>query len=45
MLDILKREQTDLVVASRYLASGAADGLSTRRRALSRAGGWLAQVC
>ena len=30
MLDILKQEQTDLVVASRYLASGAADGLSIR---------------
>ena len=44
MLDILKREHTDLVVASRYLASGAADGLSTRRRALSRAGVWLARV-
>jgi dolichol-phosphate mannosyltransferase len=44
MLDILKRGQTDLVVASRYLASGAADGLSTRRRALSRAGVWLARV-
>ena len=29
MLDILKREQPDLVVASRYLASGAADGPST----------------
>jgi hypothetical protein len=25
MLDILRREQTDLVVASRYLASGAAE--------------------
>lgn len=36
MLDILKREHTDLVVASRYLASGAADGLSTRRRAQPR---------
>jgi dolichol-phosphate mannosyltransferase len=44
MLDILKRGQTDLVVASRYLASGTADGLSTRRRALSRAGVWLARV-
>jgi dolichol-phosphate mannosyltransferase len=44
MLDILKREQTDLVVASRYLASGAADGLSARRRMLSRAGVWLARV-
>src|SRR6516225_5272228 len=44
MLDILKQEQTDLVVASRYLASGAADGLSTRRRVLSRAGVWLARV-
>jgi dolichol-phosphate mannosyltransferase len=44
MLDILKREHTDLVVASRYLASGSADGLSTRRRALSRAGVWLARV-
>ena len=38
MLDILKQKQTDLVVASRYLASGAADGLSNRRRMLSRAG-------
>ena len=44
MLDILKREPIDLVVASRYLASGAADGLSTRRRVLSRAGVWLARV-
>jgi len=44
MLDILKREQTDLVVASRYLASGAADGLSTRRRVLSRVGAWLARM-
>ena len=44
MLDILKRGQTDLVVASRYLAFGAADGLSTRRRVLSRAGVWLARV-
>jgi dolichol-phosphate mannosyltransferase len=44
MLEILKREHTDLVVASRYLASGAPDGLSTRRRALSRAGVWLARV-
>ena len=45
MLEILKRGQTDLVVASRYLASGAADGLSTkRRRALSRAGVRLARV-
>ena len=45
MLEILKRGQTDLVVASRYLASGAADGLSTkRRRVLSRAGVRLARV-
>ena len=44
MLDILKRERTDLVVASRYLATGAADGLSTRRRVLSRAGVLLARV-
>ena len=44
MLDILKRERTDLVVASRYLATGAADGLSTRRRVLSRAGVLLAWV-
>ena len=44
MLDILKQKQTDLVVASRYLASGAADGLSNRRRMLSRAGVWLARV-
>ena len=44
MLDILKQEQLDLVVASRYLASGSADGLSNRRRVLSRAGVWLARV-
>ena len=44
MLDILKQEQIDLVVASRYLASGSADGLSNRRRVLSRAGVWLARV-
>ena len=44
MLDILKQKQTDLVVASRYLASGAADGLSNRRRMLSRVGVWLARV-
>jgi len=44
MLDILRREKTDLVVASRYLASGAADGLSSRRRVLSRAGVWLARM-
>jgi dolichol-phosphate mannosyltransferase len=44
MLDILKQEQPDLVVASRYLASGATDGLSARRRALSRAGVFLARM-
>jgi dolichol-phosphate mannosyltransferase len=44
MLDILRLEQTDLVVASRYVASGAADGLSSRRRVPSRAGVWLAPV-
>jgi dolichol-phosphate mannosyltransferase len=44
MLDILRRGQTDLVVASRYLASGAAEGLSSRRRLLSRAGVRLARV-
>jgi dolichol-phosphate mannosyltransferase len=44
MLDILKRQEADLVVASRYLASGAADGLSNRRRILSRVGAWLARV-
>ena len=44
MLDILRREQTDLVIASRYLASGAADGLSSGRRVLSRAGVWLARI-
>src|SRR5271166_1469588 len=44
MFDILKRQQADLVVASRYLASGAADGLSNRRRVLSRVGAWLARV-
>ena len=36
MLDILKQEQADLVVASRCLASGAADALSNRRWVLSR---------
>ena len=44
MLDILRLEETDLVVASRYVASGAADGLFGRRRVLSRAGVWLARV-
>jgi dolichol-phosphate mannosyltransferase len=44
MLEILKTGQTDLVVASRYLETGAADGLSARRRLLSRAGVWLARV-
>jgi dolichol-phosphate mannosyltransferase len=44
MLDILRLGQADLVVASRYVASGAADGLSNRRRVLSHAGVWLARV-
>ena len=44
MLEILKQGHTDFVVASRYLASGAADGLSDRRRVLSHAGVWLARV-
>lgn len=44
MLDILRRQQTDIVVASRYVASGAADGLSAKRRMLSRAGVRLARV-
>lgn len=43
MLDILRREPSDIVIASRYMASGAADGLSARRRVLSRAGAWLAR--
>ena len=37
-------QRTDIVVASRYLALGAADGLSGRRRLLSRAGARLARV-
>jgi dolichol-phosphate mannosyltransferase len=44
MLAILRREPIDLVVASRYLASGAADGLSAKRRMLSRAGVRLARM-
>src|SRR6266481_7451894 len=44
MLDILKRQQADIVVASRYVASGAADGLSAKRRMLSRAGVRLARM-
>lgn len=44
MLELLKRQPTDLVIASRYLPSGAADGLSAQRRRLSRAGVWLARV-
>jgi dolichol-phosphate mannosyltransferase len=44
MLEILKEQPADLVVASRYLPSGAADGLSAQRRRLSRAGVWLARV-
>jgi dolichol-phosphate mannosyltransferase len=43
MLETLKQQLSDLVVASRYLPSGAADGLSTRRHRLSRAGVWLAR--
>jgi dolichol-phosphate mannosyltransferase len=44
MLEALKRQPTDLIVASRYMPSGAADGLSAQRRRLSRAGVWLARV-
>jgi dolichol-phosphate mannosyltransferase len=44
MLELLKRQPTDLVVASRYMASGAADGLSAKRLQLSRAGVWLART-
>ena len=44
MLKVLKRQPTDLVVASRYMPSGAADGLSAQRRRLSRAGVWLARA-
>lgn len=44
MLDALKRNSNDLVVASRYVTSGAVDGLSSKRRLLSRAGAWLAQT-
>jgi len=44
MLEILKRGQADLVVASRYVALGSADGLSARRRRLSRGGAWLARA-
>jgi dolichol-phosphate mannosyltransferase len=43
MLEVLQRQSADLVVASRYMQSGAADGLSVGRRRLSRAGGWLAR--
>jgi hypothetical protein len=38
MLETLKEQPADFIIASRYLPSGAADGLSTRRRWLSRAG-------
>ncbi len=44
MLEVLKQRPTDLVIASRYMPSGAADGLSAQRRRLSRAGVWLARV-
>jgi dolichol-phosphate mannosyltransferase len=43
MLDILRWEPTDIVIASRYVGSGAAEGLSINRRKLSRAGVWLAR--
>src|SRR5882724_5397660 len=43
MLNILRREPSDIVIASRYMVSGAADGLSARRRFLSRAGVWFAR--
>src|SRR5260370_92171 len=44
MLGMLRREPIALVVASRYLASGAADGLSPKRQWLSRAGVRLARM-
>jgi dolichol-phosphate mannosyltransferase len=44
MLEVLKQEQVDVVVASRYMSKGGADGLSTQRRQLSRAGVWLGQL-
>lgn len=43
MLDTLQRQPVDLVVASRYMPAGAADGLSAPRRRLSLAGVWLAR--
>jgi dolichol-phosphate mannosyltransferase len=44
MLETIKQQSTDLVVASRYMPAGAAEGLSAKRRQLSRAGVWLARV-
>ncbi len=44
MLEVLRQQPADLVVATRYMGSGAADGLSGGRRRLSRAGAWLARV-
>lgn len=44
MLERLKGDPVDLVVATRYTAAGAADGLSRGRRLLSRGGVWLARI-
>jgi dolichol-phosphate mannosyltransferase len=44
MFDLLNCGVADVVVASRYTATGGADGLSPKRRQLSRAGAWLAQT-
>jgi dolichol-phosphate mannosyltransferase len=44
MLEVLRRQPTNVVIASRYIPSGTADGLSPRRRRLSRAGVWLARA-
>src|SRR5439155_27333248 len=40
MLEVLRGQPVDLVVASRYMLAGGAEGLSVQRRRLSRAGVW-----
>jgi dolichol-phosphate mannosyltransferase len=43
MVSILSRQEADVVVASRYIAGGAATGFSSSRRSISRAANFCAQ--
>ncbi len=43
MWSLLRQDQTDIVVASRFMSGGSVGEFSTGRRTLSRIGNWLAQ--